>query len=323
MISIVYITCRRNNPFQWFWDGLKNQRKLFPDFPMQLIVVDYWAEERSIDLSNDLNIVTSHITPLPSVWQGKHQVTKEPYYAAANARNTGFVYAIHPYIAFCDDVSVLGARWLEAAIEAANNNYIALGAYKKVNKPIVEDGKMISFELESNDSRWAAAPDNQKAKVTGNQLYGCSFCIPLEAGLVVNGFDCLTDGIGYEDQSFGIRVGRHGYSFYYDKRMLTYESNDHLNDTKMIRNDVMMGKERYSQVLKMFGMQRSIYSAVANKDASHIMVEIATQKNSQPQWNYFNLRQLRNKRERGEEITLADMKYPERWWCNNSLISEM
>jgi len=324
MISIVYITCRKNNPFHWFWDGFRNQKKMFPDIPMQLIVVDYWADERTIDLSNDLSVETLHITPLPSIWQGKHQVTSKPYYAAANARNTGFVYAIHPKVAFCDDVSILGNNWLASVIEAAKGNYISLGAYKKISNATVDKGSLISYDVESTDSRWYSCNDDTKVKVTGNNFFGCSFCMPLEAALRINGFDCLTDGIGYEDQSFGQRLSKLGYSFYYDKRMLTFESNDHVaHDTLMLREDRMVGHERYYQILKGFGLNKSIYNSKANKDASHIMVEVATQKGFNPMWNFFSLQELRNKRERGEEIILSDMKYPERWWVDNKLISEM
>ena len=148
--------------------------------------------------------------------------------------------------------------------------------------------------------------------------------MPLEAALKVNGFDCLTDGIGYEDQSFGQRLQKAGYKLYYDKRMFTAESNDHIeHDTRMIRNDVMMGKERYAEVLKNFGIHRSIFGAKENKDSSHIMVEVATLKDFNPVWNFFSLRKLRSKREGDGKITLEDMNYPERWWVDNKLISEM
>lgn len=324
MITVVYITCRKNNPFHWFWDGFLNQKKSFPDIPMQFILVDYWADERKIDLSNDQGIETLHITPLPSVWQGKHQVTKDTYYSAANARNTGFVYAIHSTVAFCDDVSILGEEWLTAVVDAAKGGYVALGAYRKVYNAEVVNGVLIKSELKSNsyDSRWHLT--NDKVKVDGGLFYGCSFCIPLELGLKVNGFDCLTDGIGYEDQIFGRRVEKAGGVFYYDKRMLTHESNDHIsNDFIVKREDKVVGKERYLQVLKNFGLNRSIYNGKENKDASHLIVEIATQKPKVAAWNFFNLRELRNKRERGEEITLSDMKYPEKYWVDDRVISEM
>lgn len=325
-VSIAYITCRKQCQFKWFFDGLKNQVAKNPKHKFQLIVVDYWKDERTFDFSNDVGIEVLHITPLPSVWQGKYQKSKHTWYAAANARNTGFVYAKYDTIAFIDDLTAIGGKWLEGVIDASQNNYIALGAYQKHWDMVVENGVLVDSRMleNGNDSRWDIADDDGKAQVMGNLFYGCSSCMPLSAALEINGFDLLTDAIGYEDTLFGIRLQKKGNIFYYDKRMFTVESENHVaTDVIMKREEIIVSVENYFRILKNFGISQSIYPADANKDASHILVELASQSNPKSLWNFFDLRELRNKVQSGIEITFEDMHYPERWWFDDAPISEM
>lgn len=324
MITICYITARKNPLFDWFLKGFIRQRNQFADIPMQLLIVDLWKEERVLDLELIPNTQIDHITPLPSVWQGKHRLTKDNWFTAANARNTAFVYAIHPTIAFVDDLTVLGDQWMEAVIDAAKNNYCALGAYQKQVNMVVEDGRLISGEVkpDGHDSRWHLTRDNSKVKVRGDLLYGCSFVVPLENCLQINGFDHLTDSIGYEDQGFGKRLEKTGVKFYYDKRLFTVESNDHFStDEIMLRHDPVLNGSYYP-TLNRFGINQSIYSEPFNKDCSHIIVECASKQSPMAVYNPYSLRTLRAKREAGEEIQLADLNYSDRTWYDNQLLTE-
>lgn len=319
MISIAYITMRRDNQLDWMWKGLLKQKQSFPEIPIQFMYVDYWKEERQFDFSNDLGIEVLHTLPLPSPWQGKYQVTKEVWYACANARNTAFVYAIHPTIAFCDDLTVLGSDWLQAVVEAAHSKYIALGAYEKRHDMVVENGVLVSGRLEADgvDARMKYHRQD-KTQVSGDLFYGCSAAMPLESALRINGFDCLTDSIGYEDGIFGIRLERDGNKFFYDKRLFTVESNDHpQKDFTVKRVDKMLGEEKYMQALNKLGIQRTTFSEPFNKDCSHILIDVARQK-TKAVWNFHSLRELRSKREAGKELTLEDMKYPLTTWFDDT-----
>lgn len=322
-ITIAYLTMRKEPMFNWFFDGLKEQKKQFPDLKIQLVFIDYWKQERNIDFSNDQNISVLHIEPLPSPWQGRYQVSKSAWFAAANARNTAFIYANSPAIAFCDDLTVLGDEWLRTVVESSiHDNIITLGAYSKQHDMVVGNGRLISGRLESCgvDAR-SRYMKGVRTNCEGSNFFGCSFVMPLDAALSINGFDCLTDSIGYEDCAFGVRLQNSGYSFVYDKRLMTTESCDHpQNDFQVKRVDKMLGSEVYNKVLERFGCVHT-YPVDANKDCSHIIVEVGKQK-TQPVWNFFSLREMRAKRERGQEITLSDMNYPLNTWYSDTPISE-
>ena len=60
----------------------------------------------------------------------------------------------------------------------------------------------------------------------GNWLYGCSLAVPVEALLSINGFDETCDGMGFEDCLAGIMLAKKGYSFVYNRKMLTFESEE-------------------------------------------------------------------------------------------------
>lgn len=305
--------------FEWFWKGFLKQVARHK-IQVQFILIDYWKDERTFDLSNDLGIETLHTLPLPSPWQGKHKITKENWYACANARNTAFVYAIHPTIACCDDLTVLGEDWLTSVIEAHKTGQVVLGAYSKQHDMVVDDGVLVSGrqQPDGRDARIDRFKD-VKTKTVGGNFFGCSSVVPLESALRINGFDCLTDSIGYEDGVFGMRLGRDNNHIFYDKRLFTTESNDHPKDDFVVKRvDKMLTRERYFQALNSFGINNSIFKESDNKDCSHLLIEIASNK-KESAWNFFSLRELRKIRE-SREITIEDMKYPVNTWWDNTLL---
>ena len=326
MITVAYITMRLENQFDWFFKGLCEQKKRFPEIAIQLIVVDYWKDHRRLNLENDCGIECLHVSPLPSLWQGKHKVTKENWFTCANSRNTVFVYAKYDYIASCDDLTVLGDTWISSVLDGYKGGYCALGSYQKAYDMHVENGRLISARVEGDgkDSREYLCRPQTRISCKGDFLYGCSFTVPLEKALEINGFDCLTDSIGYEDQVFGIRLARVGCKFYYDRRMFTTESHDHVrNNMTVKRHDPVLSESKYKELLNQFRINRSFYDQSANKDCSHILIEVARGSTPQSVWNFFSLRQLRARVQAGQEITIEDMNYRDRTWYDDKLISEM
>lgn len=323
MITICYVTARVNNNFNWFWDGLLAQYKMHLGTDIELIVIDLWKNERDLDLTNDCNIATKHISPLPSPWQGENQISREMWFACANTRNTGFVYAKYDYIAFCDDLTVLDSNWFDALIEGYNSNSIILGSYQKALNVKVENGKLLSCDIESSDPRLYLLAGQTRKEIDGGNLFGCSFAMPVQKGLEVNGFDCLTDSIGYEDQVFGERIKKTGVKFIYDKRLFTTESNDNINENTIIkRHDPMLGFDKYMEILNRFGIRQSVYPRDANKDCSHIIVEVAKTLPPKAVYNFFSLKELRERVKAGETISITDMNYPLNTWYDNKHISE-
>lgn len=328
MISICYLTARKEPKFNWFFESLNRQ---ITNQEIEIIIIDYFKEERGGDFldiakkSFNKKVKIIHVEPLPSFCQGKYRVTKNEYWDASIARNTGFVFASNPYVAFVDDCSVLGEKWLDSVIEGAQLNQIVLGAYQKHTKVIVENGLLISSEClpQDIDSRWKYA---QRDKISGHAswFFGASFCMPLEFALDVNGFDELQAISSYEDCPFGIRLEKAGYKFFYDKRMFTIESIEHhVIDKALIRQDPEIGKDRYLDSLKMFGINESQYSNI-RWDVSHLLLEITQRGNGYRSfWNGYDLRQLRENKHKDYIDLIPLMNFPTNYYATGQLLSDM
>lgn len=231
MLTICYVTYRRDPILEWFFESLYREAK--GDFRrINVIVVDHHQPIRTIDCKE---IPFKHVWTKPSVWQGPYRLTREEYFSASNARNTGLCHAPDGWIAYVDDLSVLMPGWLMAVCEAMAGNYIALGAYKKVKKLDVRDGLVRSCEEfpAGVDSRWPHGNDEGPVVAGGRWMYGCSVVMPVESLLTINGWpEDLCDGCGGEDYCCGIALANNGYPFRYDRRMLTYESEEHHHGEK-------------------------------------------------------------------------------------------
>lgn len=336
-ITLCYITCRKNNLIEWFLDSLEiNLRSclacgkineyevvivspyLKPEKYSQIYKEEYGDKSRTV-WSYDIQVVS----PLPSLVQGDCKVTKENWFSAANARNAGLIHSTGDYIMYIDDLSILSPTWLQAVIEAANEGYVLQGAYRKDKKVVVENGVLISSEPDGIDSRWNQCGDS-KQHGHSSWTYGCSIGIPVELLLKVNGWDCLTDTIGYEDTLMGIMLQKQGARFVYDKRALTIESSEHhfLEGNYYRREDPATTRENYFEILNRFGVTMSLYPSIKRYDSSHAMIDLSKQKN-QAVLNNFNVRELRSKVQNGEQVTLADMNYPDRHWFTGELLSDL
>jgi len=218
-LTIAYCTSRKEPKLEWFWQSLDRQIK--PDDDITIVLVDFHAHTRS-GLAGR-NII--HVPPKPTVWQGPHRLTKEDWFAAANARNTALCLAPDGYIAYVDDLSVLMPGWLDCVKAAMKGRYVVCGAYRKVDALVIDDGIVKSFSdiPDGHDTRLAKAKKDI-SPCTGYCLFGCSLAGPVEAFLSVNGWpEDLCDGMGYEDTHMGVVMANAGIPLKYDRRMMTFE----------------------------------------------------------------------------------------------------
>jgi len=259
MTSICYITSRQNPFFEWFLDSLDYQTSPGDKANLELIFIDrlLWDENVPKDIQ-ELNIFTDfqnqerkkyledkvagrfnfkHVGPKPSVWQTPWRVTQEDWFAASNVRNTGLICAKGDFIVFVDDLSVLTGQWFKAVKEATQSGKVTCGAYRKVKELCVDNGNIVNFvnHPQGIDNRFSYGNDSSPVVCSGHWLYGCSFTCPTEFLLDVNGSDEMCDGLGFEDCILGIRLANRGYHFQYDRRMLSYESEEHHFIDKVMR----------------------------------------------------------------------------------------
>lgn len=274
---------------------------------IKIVVVDFYADEpgRRDEFAKLAHSEITHVTPKPSVWQGKHRLTSKDYFAASNARNTAVCYAPDGWIAYVDDLSYLMPGWLACVRDAIAQNTIACGAYKKVRKLEVLDDGTAAYEVFAPgiDSRLNHLPSGIKpTRVGGSWMFGCSVAMPVEALLKINGFDEDCDSLGSEDYIAGIMLERSGCTFTYDPRMMTLESEEaHHDGSSMPRFD--KGK--------------------SPNDKSHAILNMVLNgRNTAP--NYFGeggLRALRDRILNGGQFPISQI--PQHDWFDGQPLSEL
>ncbi len=294
VISLIYVTARKEPCFHWWAQSLHRETR--GDYTgLQVVVIDFYAEahrdgegwtakeaeQRRRDfayLCPCPNFI--HSSPIWNPWQGPHRTTKDNWFAKADYLNAALCLAQGPFLASCDDLSVLSPGWLAAVINASEWAGITCGAYRKVKSLVVEDGEIKSFVDDPNghDWRWAAGSDAGPVPCIGYRMYGCSFAGPIAR------FPQMTHGLGYEDSHTGAMLERNGVSFRYDRRMLTLESQEHHFIGKQMRRED---------------------PGVSPKDKSHAFVERAMGLRSWP--NYFGeggIAAVRAKVQAGEPLPI-------------------
>ena len=274
-LTIAYITGRRVPRWQWFVDSLYRQTTAEERATIQLIFVDGWvwhAGTMGIKFDTDdteilLNdpeghhgprraelaaIVAErfnylHIPPKPNLYQGPFRETQKNWFAAANTRNTAIIAAKNDYLVCVDDLSVLMPGWFNQVRHAAQTGYVVCGAYKKVKQLEVKDGQVVFMDPfpPGVDSRWNHGSDTGIVPWHGSGMFGCSFGVPLELALAVDGCEPACNGIGAEDYDFGIRLERAGGKFFYNRNMLTLESEeDHHTEASLPRESRLVTADR-------------------------------------------------------------------------------
>jgi hypothetical protein len=312
-VSLVYLTNRINPRFEWFAQSLRKQLLNLPDVEIQLIIVDFYSQfdeqkDARFKYFNNRMLVDGYnwlddfivVGPKPTVWQGRDRLTGRDYFAAANSRNTGICYAQHPYVVFCDDLSILMPPWLLNVRRAAIEGCLICGAYRKVLELRVRDGFVSGFKDHPNgyDSRWSRGSDVGEVKCQPGELFGCSFGALVEDLLAVNGLEEACDAVGGEDYNLSLRLWKHGKQPFYNRNMLTWESEEaHHEAPPMLRIDPKVDPD------KCIRMPNGMVIHNPQTDASHVILTIALDGGPQPVGNLFDLRQLR-------EMALSGRKVP-------------
>lgn len=235
MLTIAYTTNRRNPRFEWFVDSLARQAHCSV---FELLVIDFYADERDLAAyARSKGFEAKSHTPKPTVWQGKHRLTKDNYFAAANTRNTAICLAKHEYIVFADDLSVLAPTWYSRVKAAHDGGYVVCGSYEKALELVVEDGVLI--HKKDHPAGQDARRRYQKTfgSCPGNWFYGCSCGAPIEVFLDINGYPEICDGMGYEDSVTGEAIANSGRQLFFDPEMLTIESEEAHHEDKPFRRE--------------------------------------------------------------------------------------
>lgn len=202
-LTVAYITGRAEPHVEWALQAIADQRT--PTDVIDFIIID--ALGRSCEALagarswshavQDLRAVSTR----PNIWQGKHRVTSHDWWAKSHAANTALCLAKHDYIAFLDDRAMLGGGWLETVRQGNRKRKSVLaGTYEKI-----EDG-----DRKVVDHRIQASPTG-KLDCGGSWLYGCTFALPTNWALDVNGFEEGLDGLGAEDVVFGFNLVNAGH----------------------------------------------------------------------------------------------------------------
>jgi hypothetical protein len=213
-LSLGFCTSRPEPHLDWLAETLAPQKK--PGDEIELIIIDSLHGQRT---SGPLGppahprpfdrVVIS--LPMPSIWQGPHRVTSCDWWALGNARNTAFVLASHDYVAFVDDRCKLGPLWLETVRngEAARASVLA-GSYDKIEYFNGPQGPVTT----TPDGRRKLAP---RGRINCDKAwcYGCTFALPLEWALEVNGHEAGCDGLGMEDCIFSLMLANAGHRIDY------------------------------------------------------------------------------------------------------------
>lgn len=273
-LTIAYITGRTRPHWEWFVESLCAQLTGEQLKTVQVIFVDgkLWydrvdREIPAIKLSHpfhhdaerryDLEMVVRkrfdflHIPPKPCLKQGPFRATSRDLFCASNTRNTAIIAASGDYLVCVDDLSVLMPGWMSQVLHAAHGGYCVCGAYKKVKEltvtPVKDEAPSVKYADYPTgvDSRWPRGSDSGIVPWHGTGLYGCSFGLPIEAALSIDGFEPAANGEGGEDFDAGIRIERSGVKIFYNRNMLTLESEEgHHGEASLPRQRKLVSRDR-------------------------------------------------------------------------------
>jgi glycosyltransferase involved in cell wall biosynthesis len=319
-ISIVYITYRQRPQFDWFADGLASQ--LGDDVPELVLVDGLHSPERAREMEAIVagRLPFRHVAAKPNPVNGPDRLTRGEYRAASSARNTGVVHSSGPYVVFADDLAVPMPGWWEEVRRAAEEDYVVAGAYQKHHEMRVRNGLLLSSSSNGSgiDSRWARGSESHPVRIDGGNVYGCSFGVPRDLLLEVNGQDEICNVVGGEDYQLGLRLEWAGAPILYSRRMLTIESEEgHAREPAVRRIDRALDERAYMAKLAEFGVTRR--HTEGNFDNSNMILDILYgTRTTESIGNYYDLAEL-------TEADLPDTieRFPSRHWFDGREYREM
>lgn len=213
-LTICLTTSRPEPEIKWFLDSLRPQIKDNED--VRIIICSLFP----VTVAPALNLRV--IEPKPNIWQGKYKLTKDSYWAVANARNTCIAMCETEWVSFLDDRGVLSSNWLQCVREAMDGGYIMAGSYSKRQNMVVENG-VILYQgiLQAEDAR-IKSTRGLPIPCPGEWLFGCNLAMPLEWLLQVNGYEEKSNSVSFEDCLLGLTLSNNGFPMKFDPRpMLT------------------------------------------------------------------------------------------------------
>lgn len=304
MLTIAYITSRKQPMIEWFFDSLHNE--CGGDYAgIRIVVVDVLAEidGRKKQFRNLSHAEFTHVEPKPTVWSGSHRITRQDYWSKCNSLNTAICYAPDGWVTIVDDLAVLAPGWLHRVrIAIEKPTTCTLGAFKKLKDMDVVNGCIVSATAypKGIDSRCPNGQDDDVVLAAGDWMYG-HVTAPLEAFLRVNGYpECLCDSLSFEDVLCGMAIQRAGYRFVYDRKHLIYESEE------LHHVEGGSGK-RFDKGVTPNDKSHAALSRVINGDFSI--------------WNNYDLRELRKRIQKGDSFPLPTG--PTHDWYDRQPLTEL
>jgi len=252
-LTAAFISCREQPKFRWFLDSLRNQGG--NDAP--IIFVDGYSSRALGTIADGV----LHVAPKPTVWSGPHRLTKDEWWSKSSSLNSAICLCKTDWIAFCDDRCVLNPGWLDSVREAMAGNYSVCGSYSKHSDLKVENGVVKNYgQLMGQDHR--DRPGGAE-HFKHHWFFGCTFALPLEWALQVNGFEELLDGLGAEDTQFGSMLRANGFEMKYDPRMRVLqdrtpgECGPEMKKTSKRRYDHDKEAKDYKAIERFYGQKQS------------------------------------------------------------------
>jgi len=319
-ITIVYVTHRPRPRFEWFADGLAAQ--LGEEAPELIVVDGLPSPERAEEMAAIVagRFPFRHVAAKPNPVNGPARLTSSEYTAVSSARNTGVVHATGAYVVFADDLAVPMPGWWDQVRQAAEDEYVVAGAYQKHRGMEVSDGVLAGSCSDPSgiDTRWPQGSDSRPVPIGGGQLYGCSFGVPHDLLLEVNGQDEICNTIGGEDYQLGLRLEWAGAPILYSRRMLTVESEEgHDQAPVMLRIGQTLDEAAYMAKLAEFGVERR--STDGAFDNSHMVLDILYGARATASvGNYYDLAQLTE-----ADLPATTERFPVCHWFDGKPLAEM
>jgi hypothetical protein len=279
MLTIAYITARKEPCLQWFFDSLRRENREGED--ISVIVVDFYASERVIPFASSPKSLL-HVEPKPNIWGGKHRITKENWWHVSAASNTAICLCTTKWLAFLDDRCVLLPGWLNSVKEAIKSGYAVCGTYEKRTGMTVENGVIKHAGIVTGeDSRMKEY--NRESSQFGTKgvvrcypewFFGCSFALPLEWALTVGGLPEISDGLSMNDVLFGLLIANNGFPICFDPSMQIVEDRTPSElGTPMRRED--KGKSPNDKSHALLDMFRSAKYSMNSYDIRKLRFEVS------------------------------------------------